>query len=720
MDISHLLNELNDHQREAVTTELVPLRILAGAGSGKTRVLVYRIAWLIEVEGFSPFNILAVTFTNKAAKEMQHRIAAMIGPSANNMWLGTFHSTAHRLLRLHWREANLIQNFQVLDSEDQLRLIRRVIKNLQLDDTKWPPKQAQWFINSQKEEGRRLKDLAKPQSEFEQVMHRILHHYEEACAQSGLVDFSELLLRSFELFKTYPEMCEHYRNRFRYILVDEFQDTNRLQYAWLKLLAGDKSMLMIVGDDDQSIYSWRGACVDNMHKFEKEFPGTKTIRLEQNYRSTGHILKAANHLISKNEDRLGKNLWTSSGEGELISVYAAFNEMDEARFIVDQIKQSTKGEFSLNDCAVLYRSNAQSRVLEEALIQAGVPYRIYGGLRFFERAEIKDALAYLRLVENNQDDPALERVINTPTRGIGERTVDILRETARDNQSSLWEAAQFIINENLLPLRAHNALENFLSLITRLTTHINELALHEQIEQMLKHSSLLDHYAKEKGEKGQARLENLEELVSAAQWFESDDETLSKRTAFLSHAALEAGDTQAAAHQNCVQLMTAHSAKGLEFPIVFIAGLEEGLFPHQMSMDDVNGLQEERRLCYVAMTRAMKKLYLCYAESRFLYGKQKSALPSRFLHDLPTESLQEVRIRTRVSQPYSKTNERSRTKIIETDSTYRLGQSVMHEKFGEGVILNIEGSGAKARLQVNFSKSGMKWLMAEYANLTVA
>lgn len=717
MDISHILNELNDKQRDAVTADLSHLRVLAGAGSGKTRVLVYRITWLIEVEKFSPFNILAVTFTNKAAREMQHRIQEMIGLPANNMWLGTFHSLAHRLLRAHWADAGLPQNFQVLDADDQARLVRRIMKNLALDEARWPPKQAQWYINTQKEEGLRLADLPKPYSEFDQVMRRVYQEYEEVCRQSGLVDFAELLLRSYELWKLNPAVREHYQQRFRYILVDEFQDTNRLQYAWLKLLTGKNSHVMIVGDDDQSIYSWRGACVDNMHQFAKEFPDTKTIRLEQNYRSTGNILTAANKLIDCNDDRLGKNLWTQAGDGELISIYTAYNEVDEARYVVEQIKQLTRNECDLKDCAILYRSNAQSRVFEETLIQAGIPYRIYGGLRFFERAEIKDALAYLRLLENCDDDTALERIINTPTRGIGERTLTMLREIARENKQSLWVSVQQVIRENQLPTRAHQALQQFMNLIKQLNSVCTDIALHEQIEQVLHHSGLLAFYAKEKGEKGRARLENLEELVTAAQWFEPEETELPKRTAFLTHAALEAGETQAAAHQDCVQLMTVHSAKGLEFSMVFIAGMEEGLFPHQMSLDEISGLQEERRLCYVGMTRAMKKLFLSYAESRFLYGKEKIQMPSRFLQEIPAECVQEVRMRTKVTLPQSRKNTSSILDVHQ-DSPYRIGQQVQHAAFGDGVILNVEGSGAKARVQVNFSKTGCKWLMAEYANLT--
>lgn len=726
MDISHILNELNDKQREAVTAEPNNLLVLAGAGSGKTRVLVYRIAWLVEVEKFSPFNILAVTFTNKAAREMKSRIEGMLGMPANNMWVGTFHGLAHRLLRAHWEAAGLPQNFQILDSDDQYRLVRRVIRTFELDEAKWPPKQAQWFINKKKENGLRPADLPKSHDHFENTMRRIYEEYENICQQSGLIDFTEMLLRTYDLWRNNPDILQHYQRRFRYVLVDEFQDTNTLQYAWLKLLNCDTNNMMIVGDDDQSIYSWRGACIDNIHRFSKEFKNTTTIRLEQNYRSTGNILSAANQLISYNSDRLGKNLWTSSDEGELISLYAAFNEFDEARFIVDQIKKWQNDGGKLSESAMLYRSNAQSRILEEALIQAGVPYRIYGGLRFFERAEIKDALAYLHLINHRDNDAALERIINTPTRGIGNRTVEFVREYAREHQQSLFYAATQIAKEGLLPARATNALNVFIELIEELAVAIESLDLHEKIEHVLHYSGLREHIKKDRSEKGRARLENLEELVTAARQFdpEESDENVPELSAFLSHAALEAGETQAAAHHDCVQLMTLHSAKGLEFPLVFVTGLEEGLFPHQMSMEELQGLEEERRLCYVGMTRAMKKLYLCYAESRSLYGKEKMQSPSRFIKEIPAEFLEEVRFKTKVSMPLTRRNRSSGSgsSLKQTEASelgLRVGQPVRHQKFGDGVILNIEGDGPKARLQINFNRQGSKWLMAGYANLEV-
>jgi DNA helicase-2/ATP-dependent DNA helicase PcrA len=727
MDITHILNELNDKQREAVTADLnSSLQVLAGAGSGKTRVLVYRIAWLIEVENLSPFNLLAVTFTNKAAKEMRGRIEEMVGLKANNMWIGTFHSLAHRLLRAHWKEADLSQNFQVIDSDDQYRLVKRIMKDLNLDEARWPPKQAQWYISNKKDEGLRSQHIAENSySDFDQIMLRVYQRYEEICQQGGLVDFSELLLRSFELLRDNLEILTHYQNRFKQILVDEFQDTNSLQYAWVKLLAGKNNRVMAVGDDDQSIYSWRGAKVGNMLTFAKDFGDAKTIKLEQNYRSTGHILNAANKLISSNTSRLGKNLWTSSSEGELISVYAAFNDMDEARFIVDQIKQWSREEGSLNECAVLYRSNAQSRTLEDAFIQAGVAYRIYGGLRFFERAEIKDALAYLRIIDREDDDPAFERIVNTPTRGIGLRTIAFLREQAHQHKQSMWYSAKQAIEQKLLPSRALTALGGFIDLIENLRRDIQGVELDEQIEHVIHHSGLYEHFKKDRSEKGRARIENLEELVTAANQFdpeETDEQPMPKMASFLTHAALEAGDTQAAKHEDCVQLMTLHSAKGLEFPLVFLAGMEEGLFPHQMSLDERDGLEEERRLAYVGMTRAMKKLYLCYAESRYLYGKEKIQTPSRFISELPSEHLAEVRMRTTISRPFNrKTGGKAKpSKFADEHAKYKVGQMVKHGKFGDGIILNVEGSGAKARVQINFNSCGSKWLIAEMANLETA
>ncbi|RRN98634.1 DNA helicase II [Pectobacterium aquaticum] len=717
MDVSDLLDGLNDKQRDAVAAPRSNLLVLAGAGSGKTRVLVHRIAWLLSVENCSPYSIMAVTFTNKAAAEMRHRIDHLIGTSQGGMWIGTFHGLAHRLLRAHHMDANLPQDFQILDSEDQLRLLKRLIRALNLDEKQWPPRQAMWFINGKKDEGLRPQHIESYGNPIEQTWQRVYQAYQEACDRAGLVDFAELLLRAHELWLNKPHVLNHYRERFTNILVDEFQDTNRIQYAWIRMLAGDSAKVMIVGDDDQSIYGWRGAQVENIQLFLKDFAGAETIRLEQNYRSTSNILKAANALIAHNGGRLGKNLWTDGAEGEPISLYCAFNELDEARYVVNRIKAWQENGGTLSDNAILYRSNAQSRVLEEALLQQSMPYRIYGGMRFFERQEIKDALSYLRLIANRNDDAAFERVVNTPTRGIGDRTLDVVRQTARDRQLTLWQSTRALLQEKVLAGRAAASLQRFIELIDALAYETSELPLHIQTDRAIKDSGLWSMYEQEKGEKGQARVENLEELVTATRQFsyQEEDQDLMPLQAFLSHAALEAGEGQADANQDAVQLMTLHSAKGLEFPQVFIVGMEEGMFPSQMSLDEGGRLEEERRLAYVGVTRAMQKLTITYAESRRLYGKEAYHRPSRFVGELPEECVEEVRLRASVSRPVN--HQRLGTPITQNDSGYKLGQRVRHAKFGEGTIVNLEGSGDHARLQVAFQGQGIKWLVAAYARL---
>ncbi|KHN89423.1 DNA helicase II [Pectobacterium actinidiae] len=717
MDVSDLLDGLNDKQRDAVAAPRSNLLVLAGAGSGKTRVLVHRIAWLLSVENCSPYSIMAVTFTNKAAAEMRHRIDHLIGTSQGGMWIGTFHGLAHRLLRAHHMDANLPQDFQILDSDDQLRLLKRLIRALNLDEKQWPPRQAMWFINGKKDEGLRPQHIESYGNPIEQTWQRVYQAYQEACERAGLVDFAELLLRAHELWLNKPHVLNHYRERFTNILVDEFQDTNRIQYAWIRMLAGDSAKVMIVGDDDQSIYGWRGAQVENIQLFLKDFAGAETIRLEQNYRSTSNILKAANALIAHNGGRLGKNLWTDGVEGEPISLYCAFNELDEARYVVNRIKAWQENGGALSDNAILYRSNAQSRVLEEALLQQSMPYRIYGGMRFFERQEIKDALAYLRLIANRNDDAAFERVVNTPTRGIGDRTLDVVRQTARDRQLTLWQSTRALLQEKVLAGRAAASLQRFIELIDALAYETSELPLHIQTDRAIKDSGLWSMYEQEKGEKGQARVENLEELVTATRQFsyQEEDQDLMPLQAFLSHAALEAGEGQADANQDAVQLMTLHSAKGLEFPQVFIVGMEEGMFPSQMSLDEGGRLEEERRLAYVGVTRAMQKLTITYAESRRLYGKEAYHRPSRFVGELPEECVEEVRLRASVSRPVN--HQRLGTPITQNDSGYKLGQRVRHAKFGEGTIVNLEGSGDHARLQVAFQGQGIKWLVAAYARL---
>ena len=720
MDVTPILENLNDAQRQAVTATADPTLVIAGAGSGKTRVLVHRAAWLIDVEGISPHGLLAVTFTNKAAAEMRGRIESLLNVPVQHLWIGTFHGLAHRMLRRHWREAGLPQNFQIIDSDDQLRLIKRLLKNLELDDSRWVPKEIQWFINAQKDEGLRPQHLDDEGDSIRRQTISLYQAYEEICQRGGLVDFAELLLRAHELLRDNSELLQHYRRRFQHLLVDEFQDTNAIQYAWLRLLAGDNGIPFVVGDDDQSIYGWRGARVEHINRFQKDFPGTKVIKLEQNYRSTATILNAANAVIANNNSRMGKNLWTDDIAGEPIRVYSAYNERDEADFVIGRLRDWIDQGNARADSAVLYRSNAQSRVLEEALINARIPYRVYGGLRFFERAEIKDALAYLRLISNRDDDSAFERVVNKPTRGIGARSVESMRAHARANACSLWRAAGAIASGDLSG-RAANAVSAFMSLIERMARETAGLNLHDKVDHVIHMSTLIDFFKKDKGEKGETRVENLLELVSAAKSFEPDlAEEMSPLDEFLSHAALEAGEGQADAWEDCVQLMTMHSAKGLEFPLVFMCGMEDGLFPHQRSIADSSGLEEERRLCYVGITRAKQTLYITHAEQRRLHGVDNFSQPSRFIAEIPDDYVEEIRPRVQVSRPLraSRTTRGKRASITPgSELGIRLGQRVRHSKFGDGVILNCEGQGAHARVEVNFETAGTKWLVLSYANL---
>ena len=726
MDITHIIDGLNEPQREAVSAPLSNALVIAGAGSGKTRVLVHRIAWLVDIENVSPHGILAVTFTNKAAAELRARTESLLNVSARSMWVGTFHSLAHRLLRMHWSEAKLPQNFQILDSDDQIRLIKRIMKAQSIDDKKWPPRQVAWFINGQKDEGRRAKEVPTGDDLFQITHQRIYQAYEDTCNQGGLVDFAELLLRSHELWLNNPDLLAHYQTRFQHVLVDEFQDTNTIQYAWLRVLVGANCKIMAVGDDDQSIYGWRGAKIENIQRFSEDFSDVMTVRLEQNYRSTQTILEAANSLIQRNTNRLGKELWSEGEKGELIKLYAGFNDLDEARFIAERIAQWIEGGGSPNEAAILYRSNAQSRVLEEALLRSNIPYQIYGGQRFFDRIEIKNALAYMRLIEDSNSDPAFERVVNTPPRGIGDKTIEGVRQLARGRNVSLWAAAQAGIDEGLFNSRVHGAIGAFLGLINDLAEAVAPLELDELAQQVVEVSGLMVFHSQERGERGLARKENLEELVTACRQFsgdlvfpfeDGDRAEVSVLQEFLDQMTLDAGDRQAAQGPS-VQMMTLHSAKGLEFPLVFLGGMEEGLFPHRMSADEPGRMEEERRLAYVGITRAMQELYLTYAESRRLHGQDSYNRPSRFLLEMPKELLSEVRMKASVNRSYNSVAPQHSMYSDEVVEGMRMGQRVMHGKYGEGVVLQFEGGGERAKVQINFSE-GAKWLMVGYANLQI-
>jgi len=698
------LAHLNPEQLAAVTLPRESALILAGAGSGKTRVLTTRIAWLIQTGQASPGHILAVTFTNKAAREMLTRLSSMLPINTRGMWVGTFHGLANRLLRAHHREAGLPQLFQILDQQDQLAAIKRLLKAANVDDERYPPRQVQYFINSAKEQGLRAGEVEAPDDE-RGVYRSLFAAYEEQCQREGVVDFAELLLLSYELLARNEVLRAHYQARFRYILVDEFQDTSRFQYEWLKLFAGADNAVFAVGDDDQSIYAFRGAHAGNMQDFLRDFRVRRLIKLEQNYRSQGNILDAANAVIAHNGNRLGKNLWTAKGAGEPIRVFAAASDAEEAQFVVEEVRALHRAGLPLSEIAVLYRANAQSRVLEHALFSAGLPYRVYGGLRFFERQEIKHALSYLRLLANPGDDNALIRVINFPPRGIGARTLEKIQEAAREQGVSLWQAA---CRQGATATRG---LPAFVSLVEALREETKGMRLREQVEHMLEASGLTAHY-RASGEPD--RVENLEELIHAAAAFEAEYEAEAEPgvdvlIAFLTHAALEAGEHQAGLGQDALQLMTVHAAKGLEFDAVFITGLEEGLFPHENSLFDAGGVEEERRLMYVAITRARQRLYLSHAQSRMLHGQTRYGIASRFLDEIPAALLAPV------GSPAPPAPRPEAAGI-----PWRVGQSVVHAKFGVGVIVDCEGRGADARIQVNFRDAGLKWLMVEYAKLTPA
>ena len=734
MDVSHLLDALNPAQREAVAAPPGHYLVLAGAGSGKTRVLVHRIAWLTHVEGVPPWGILAVTFTNKAAAEMRQRAEALVAGGIRGMWIGTFHGIAHRLLRLHWQDARLPEGFQVLDADDQLRLIKRVMADLSLDESRFPPRQAAWYINAAKDEGRRPAAI-EAHDPFTETLRDVYAAYQQRCDRAGLVDFAELLLRAHELWLTQPALLSHYQQRFRHLLVDEFQDTNAIQYAFIRVLAGARGQVFVVGDDDQAIYGWRGARVEHVQHFLADFPGARTLRLEQNYRSTATILAAANAVIAHNPGRMGKQLWTAGSDGEPVALFVAYNEMDEAQYVAGRIRRHIADGGRPGECAVLYRSNAQSRAIEQALVESQLPYRVYGGVRFFERAEIKDALAYLRLIASRADDAAYERVVNTPPRGIGGRTLEQVRLRARRDGAPLWEAALAEIVDGDLAARARNALRAFAELVQRLQQETAGLDLAARIDHVLERSGLRAYWAQESKGTLDSRTENLDELVSVATRFVappapaeaepdapvapgtgSGDVAQSDLVAFLGFAALEAGEGQAAEGEDGVQLMTLHAAKGLEFPLVFLTGLEEGLFPSQRSLEETGRLEEERRLAYVGITRAREQLVLCYAESRRIHGMDTYGVPSRFLREIPAALLEEVRPRVQVSRPVA-SGFASRSQLPDDSGAFPLGTRVQHPSFGEGVVVDYEGSGSHTIVQVNFESAGSKRLVLAYAKL---
>ena len=721
MDVSHILDHLNDQQREAVTSEKKHLMVLAGAGSGKTRVLVHKIAWEVEALNKNPGSIMAVTFTNKAALEMRSRIEELLQAPMIDGWVGTFHGLSHKMLKRFHKEANLSSGFTILDSDDQLRIIKRISKELDLDEASWPARQSQWQINSWKDEGFRNNLVDDKGDFFKETINKIYKEYEAVCLRDNLVDFGELLLRSFEVIRDNASVRSFFHSRFQSILVDEFQDTNTIQYNWLLEIASKQTSITAVGDDDQSIYGWRGAKVENVDSFTKTFDDTEIIRLEQNYRSTNIILGAANALIENNTERLGKNLWTEKLEGEQIVLYQAYNEQDEARFVADVLKDwMNKGEM-YEDAAVLYRSNAQSRALEEALLRSSIPYRIYGGQRFYERMEIKNAIAYLKIIFNHSDNPAFERSISNPTRGVGEKTLAKIRSAAKQYNISYIKASAKLIDEGSIGGRGGSGLSAYLEFILRCKEFIEDNPLSDLMEEIIKTSGLVAYHAKEPGEKGKTRVENLEELVSATTNFEQSirEDKSNKEIAeqYLDMISLDSGDRQASEHDDAAQLMTLHSAKGLEFKLVLMTGLEESLFPHGRSMENPAQLEEERRLCYVGITRAMEKLYITHAESRRLHGSDTFNPPSRFLREVPKEFINEIRPRAQTNIPYNRKDFKETKFEFEEEIGIALGQRVLHKTFGEGVVLNYEGSGESARVQINFDGAGTKWLVMAYAKL---
>ena len=719
MDVSYILDELNPIQREAVTDESPHSLILAGAGSGKTKVITHKVAWLSSVKGINPMSLLTVTFTNKAAKEMRGRIENILEENLNQMWCGTFHGIFHKMLKIHWQDANLIKDFSVIDSEDQVRVLKRVIQGMNLDLETWQPKDTQWFINKQKDEGKRKASLSMNATFVEEKMVDIMDEYQKTCDREGLVDFAEILIRSFELLDKNNELLKHYQDRFQHILVDEFQDTNEIQYLLLKKLVGKNGSMTVVGDDDQSIYSWRGAKSTNLKRFTKDFSKVKTIKLEQNYRSSKNILACANSVIRNNPDRLGKELWSQKDEGEQVKVYRAFNERDEANFIVGIIKRWLEEGGSLSETAIIYRSNAQSRVLEDAILNSELPYRIYGGVRFYERMEIKNALAYAKLAINTNNDSQFERVINIPTRGIGIKTMDQIREYSKKENLSLWKSAEILFEGK--DTKVARNISSFFAIINTL----KDLNFNENLDKffgdLISLSGLKDYHGKEPGEKGRSRVENLDELISAtSEYFSLGEDANDERSLlelFLDQASLDAGENQANENEDAIQMMTLHSSKGLEFPLVFMAGCEEGLFPHRRSAEDPKQLAEERRLCYVGMTRAMERLYLTHAETRTIYGIDSFSPVSRFIKEIPEELIYEIRVASETEVKDKGFEPRIVGGTEHKVGGFSLGDRVEHKSFGEGVILNYEGEGSNARVEVNFDNGGTKWLVLSFANL---
>ena len=721
MDVSHILDKLNDDQRNAVTSEKQHLLVLAGAGSGKTRVLVHKVAWEVEALGKNPSSIMAVTFTNKAANEMRSRIETLLQSQIFDSWVGTFHGLSHKLLKRFHKEADLSSGFTILDSDDQLRIIKRISKEFNLDEATWPARQSQWQINSWKDEGIRSSKVNEDGDFYTETVNKIYKEYEETCNRDDLVDFGELILKSYEVIKKSPSVKTFFESRFESVLIDEFQDTNTIQYKWLQEIASAKTKITAVGDDDQSIYGWRGAKVEHVNSFTEDYNNTEVIRLEQNYRSTSVILNAANSLIDNNKDRLGKNLWTEKVEGENIILYQAYNEQDEARYVADVLKDWMHKGGAYEETAILYRSNAQSRAIEEALLRISIPYRIYGGLRFYERLEIKNAIAYLKVIFNNNDNPSFERSVSNPTRGVGEKTLNKIRQTSKKYNISYIKASAKLIDEGTISGRGGAGLKDYLEFVAGCKNFIEENTLSELMELIIKETGLYAYHGKEAGEKGKTRTENLEELITATKNFEQSikEEITNSQIAerYLDIISLDSGDRQASEHDDAAQLMTMHSAKGLEFKLVILTGLEESLFPHGRSMESSSQLEEERRLCYVAITRAMERLYITHAESRRLHGTDTFNPPSRFLKEIPKDLIDEIRPRAQTNIPYNR-KDFSETKIeFEMDIGISLGQKVRHKKFGEGIVLNYEGSGESARVQVNFEDSGTKWLVMSYANL---